>query len=187
MLIATNSQTREMASIIARFATGDGEHTTVIDGLFFARRSSPTQPLYVAQWPCLALVVQGAKSLQLRDELFGYGVGDYLVTSIDLPVASRVTKASPRMPLLGFGMAIRSERLEEVIGRVGLTRRTLTAGEMRGGQYRSSRFARCRSQAVTASRQTRRYSSDGATDRTGNSLSPRDRAIWATPDGDCDE
>src|SRR5579863_8762981 len=85
---------REMASIIARFASCDGEHKTAIDSLFFARRSSRTQPVHIAQWPCFALVVQGAKSLRLGPDLYRYGVGDYLVVSLDLPVVSRVTEAS---------------------------------------------------------------------------------------------
>ncbi|MGF6936028.1 AraC-like DNA-binding protein [Paraburkholderia sp. UCT70] len=132
MAIIQNPHSLEMASIIARYANTDGEHTTAIAGLFFARRSSPTQPLYVAQWPCFALVVQGAKSLGLGDELFSYGVGDYLVTSIDLPVASRVTEASGGTPHLGLGMAINPDRLKQLIDRAGLTRRTLDVREMRG-------------------------------------------------------
>jgi AraC-like DNA-binding protein len=132
MAIAANPHSREMASIIARFASSDGEHATAIEGLFFARRSSPTPPLYTAQWPCFALVVQGVKSLQLGEELFSYGVGDYLVTSIDLPVVSRVTRASARMPHLGLGMAINPERVKEVLDRIRPVRRALAAHEMRG-------------------------------------------------------
>ena len=100
-----------MASIIARFALSDGEYLTAIDGLFFNRRSSPTQPIHTAQWPCFALVVQGAKTLEVGSELYRYGVGDYLVVSIDVPVVSRVTEASAALPHLGLGMAIAPERL----------------------------------------------------------------------------
>ncbi|MGH8777963.1 AraC family transcriptional regulator N-terminal domain-containing protein [Paraburkholderia sp.] len=121
-----------MASIIARFASSDGEYATAIDGLFFARRSSPTQPLHIAQWPCLALVVQGAKSLRLGEELLSYGVGDYLVTSIDLPVASRVTRASAQTPQLGFGMAIKPDRLKQVLDLVAPTKQAFATHEMRG-------------------------------------------------------
>src|SRR5712692_3343715 len=107
-----------MASIIARFATSDGECSTAIGNLFFARRSSPTQPIHTTQWPCFALVVQGAKSLTLGDEVYRYGVGNYLVVSLDLPVVSRVTEASSEKPHLGLGMAIDPERLKEVMNRV---------------------------------------------------------------------
>ncbi|MDB5986330.1 MAG: bacterial regulatory s, tetR family protein [Nevskia sp.] len=121
-----------MASIIARFAASDGEYSTAISSLFFNRRSSPTQPLHLAQWPCFALVVQGAKSLGLGREIYRYGVGDYLVVSIDLPVVSRVTQASPAAPHLGLGMAIAPDRLREVLGRVKLATSIVAPDAMRG-------------------------------------------------------
>jgi AraC-like DNA-binding protein len=120
---------QELASIIARFAKKDGEYSTPIRGLFFARRSSPTQPLHTAQWPCFALVVQGAKSLGLGAELYRYGVGDYLLVSIDLPVVSRVTKASVKTPHLGLGMAISPDRLRQVLGSITVARSSLAPDE----------------------------------------------------------
>lgn len=111
---------REMSAIIARYADSDGEFHTAISNLFFNRRTSPSQPLHTAQWPCFALVTQGAKSLTLGDEVFDYGVGDYLVVSLDLPVVSRVTQATAKVPHMGLGMAIDSARLGEVLERVSI-------------------------------------------------------------------
>jgi len=112
-----NDAYREMAAIIARYATAEGEVATAVDTLFLSRRSAPSRPLHTAQWPCLALVVQGEKSLTLGQEVLRYGVGDYLVVALDLPVISRVTVASAQAPLLGLGMAIRPERLKEALRR----------------------------------------------------------------------
>jgi AraC-like DNA-binding protein len=109
---------REMSSIIARYAAEEGEVATAIDSLFLSRRTEPSQPLHTAQWPCFAMVAQGAKSLTLGEEVFDYGVGDYLVVALDLPVTSRITIASSDAPLLGLGMAIRPERLKELFQRV---------------------------------------------------------------------
>jgi AraC-like DNA-binding protein len=128
----TLSQHQEMASIIARFATSDGEYPTAIGSLFFNRRSSPTQPIHTAQWPCFALVVQGTKSLRLGPEVYRYGVGDYLVVSIDLPVVSHVTEASAALPHLGLGMAITPERLRDVLARIKPVRSGIAPDEMRG-------------------------------------------------------
>jgi len=123
---------QEMAAIIARFATEDVEYATPIEGLYFNRRSSPTQPIHTAQWPCFALVLQGAKSLRLGDEHYRYGVGDYLVVSLDLPVVSRVTEASRGTPHLGLGMAINADRLKDVMSRVRLNRSPATSDDVRG-------------------------------------------------------
>ncbi len=120
-----------MASIIARFTTQDEECATDIDTLFLSRRSSTDKSVHTAQWPCFALVVQGAKSLTLGSELHTYGVGDYLVVSLDLPVVSRVTEASPDVPNLGLGMRIEPERLKELFGRIGSANSALASDEMR--------------------------------------------------------
>jgi AraC-like DNA-binding protein len=122
---------QEIASIIARFATGEGEYLTAIDSLFFARRSSATQPHHTAQWPCFALIVQGAKSLEVGSDVYRYGVGDYLVVSLDLPVVSRVTQASPEAPYLGLGVKIDAQQLKDVMGRL-VTRPAAAPDEMRG-------------------------------------------------------
>jgi AraC-like DNA-binding protein len=65
--------------------------------------------------------VQGAKSLGVGSELYRYGVGDYLVVSLDLPVVSRVTEASLETPHFGIAMRIDPDQLKEVIGRVART------------------------------------------------------------------
>jgi AraC-like DNA-binding protein len=121
----------EMVDIVSRHATDDGEHTTSIDGLIFGRRTSPTQLLHTSAQPCFALVLQGEKSLTLGDEVYRYGVGDYLVISIELPVLSQVTRASETTPLLGFGMAINPDRLKEVMGNANVAR-SATPDDIRG-------------------------------------------------------
>ena len=123
---------REMASIIARFANENDDHRTPNDSLFVGSRSKPTAPMHAAIWPCFALVVQGAKQLTLGPESYRYGVGDYLVVSLDLPVVSCIVEASPQVPYLGLGMALHPERLKEALARTGVPLRAQTSDEMRG-------------------------------------------------------
>ncbi|MBN9222231.1 MAG: AraC family transcriptional regulator [Mesorhizobium sp.] len=111
----------EMASIIARHTDGDEECATAIGTLFLSRRSSTGKSIYTAQWPCFALVVQGAKSLELGSQIHSYGVGDYLVVSLDLPVVSRVTEASREAPNLGLGLRIEPGGLKSLLGRISVT------------------------------------------------------------------
>ena len=111
---------QEIASTAARFVTSDGEVTTAIGNLILSRRSSPTAPLYLDYRPCVAIVLQGTKSVTLGEETIHYGVGDYLLTSIELPVTSRVTCASHDVPHLCFVLAIDLERLSSLMGRTDL-------------------------------------------------------------------
>ncbi|MFT4074332.1 MAG: AraC family transcriptional regulator [Asticcacaulis sp.] len=109
---------RELATLIARFATTDGDIRTPVDGLFIGRRSAPGDPVHKGQHACFALVAQGAKSVTVGGETHHYGVGTCMVVSLDLPVISCVTEASPDVPQLGVGMLINGERLREVIARL---------------------------------------------------------------------
>ena len=114
-VIRVEELVREMATIVARFAEHDGEHRTPVDSLYVGRSSAPTLPLLKMQWPCLAIVLQGAKSVTVGVETHEYGVGDYVVVSLDLAVASRVTSAAPDQPHLAVGMAIRPHVLHDVM------------------------------------------------------------------------
>lgn len=109
---------REIADIIARYATAHGG-ATGIGSLFLKRQTEPTQLTHTAQWPCFGLVVQGSKRIQLGDETYHYGAGDYLLVSLDLPMSSCVVDASEDEPHLGMGMAIDPRHLGEVLGRFG--------------------------------------------------------------------
>jgi AraC-like DNA-binding protein len=123
---------QELAAIIARYATDSGQYSTAIQGLYLSKKVVTDKPLYLAQWPCIALVVQGEKSVTLGQEVHRYGVGDYLLVSLDLPVISQVTKASKDKPNLGIGMAIHPHRLHQLLNRITLRDRILKMNEVKG-------------------------------------------------------
>ncbi|MBY5791374.1 helix-turn-helix domain-containing protein [Rhizobium leguminosarum bv. viciae] len=123
---------QEIADIAMRFTPDDGEFTTAIGNLFLSRRSNPSNPLHSSYRPCLALVLQGAKSLRLGDEHISYAMGDYLLTSLDLPVAWRVTEASPEVPHLCLALGIDSEKLLELLSRIDIPRPAAHTDGQRG-------------------------------------------------------
>lgn len=118
----------ELAALIARHTAGDGTHPTAIATLFFGRRSAPPEALHTAQQPCFALVAQGGKSLSLGAHTLHYGVGDFLLVALDVPVVSHVTQASPERPYLGLGLNIDTARLAELMSRTGPPSSALASG-----------------------------------------------------------
>lgn len=122
----------EIVSIAERFTPGDGEFATAIDDLFLSRRCIPSDPFHSSYRPCLALVLQGAKSLRLGAETINYTIGEYLLTSFDLPVAWRVTEASPEKPHLCLALAIDIEKLSELLRRVDVPHPAPPEGQQRG-------------------------------------------------------
>lgn len=113
---------RELASLAKRFIETDGECRTAIDGLSLSRRSTPSVPCHSSYRPCLAMVLQGAKSLRLGSATINYARGEYLVTSLDLPVTWRVVEASAEAPHLCLSLAIDSEKLVDLLGRSDIRR-----------------------------------------------------------------
>lgn len=123
---------QELASIIARFATEDGEYRTPIDGLNLYRQSAATVWQHGAYRPCYAIVVQGRKTLTVGTDTYHYGVGEYILTALDLPVSSQVTNVRSDTPYLCFSMALDGERLKELLSRVNVPRQAVTAEPLRG-------------------------------------------------------
>jgi AraC-like DNA-binding protein len=95
-----------LARAISRFAQSDGDHDTAIPGLTLHRRSRPTEPLPCIYHLGLGVVAQGDKQVQLGSESIGYGPGHSILTTIDVPVVSHVTRASAREPFLAMMLTV---------------------------------------------------------------------------------
>ncbi|CDM58301.1 putative HTH-type transcriptional regulator yqhC [Rhizobium favelukesii] len=119
---------QEIASIAARHADGEGEFRTAIESLGISRRHTPSAPCHGSYRPCIALVIQGAKSLRLGTDVINYGAGDYLLTSLDLPVTWRVVEASPEVPHFCLTLAVNSEKVLDLLSRTDLPRPTAPVG-----------------------------------------------------------
>ena len=99
---ADRSAQSALASTIERFAQSDGDIVTPVQGLSLHRRSSATEPLHCIYNLGLGVVAQGAKQVLVGAETIGYGPGQSMLTTIDLPVVSHVTRATAREPFLGM-------------------------------------------------------------------------------------
>jgi len=117
-----------LAERIARLAPYDGGFEMRLPGLHLYRISKATKELYHGvQTPGLCLVAQGAKSVLVDKELFEYDEDRVLVYSLDMPVASRVVRASTEKPYLAMRLDLDPQRIAELLPKVhprGLPRAT---------------------------------------------------------------
>ena len=93
----------ELKSLVARHAR-PGAPATVLAGVRATISRVPTEAIHCVNGPSLGLVVQGAKRTIVGDRVFEYGEGDFVVTSVDLPIASRIVRASADRPYLACGL-----------------------------------------------------------------------------------
>jgi AraC-like DNA-binding protein len=123
---------QELTALAARHAVeGDGAESA-IEGLRLHRCSAPTAPLHTAYRPSYTLVLQGTKSLVLGGESYRYGVGQYLLTSVELPVASWVVEASGDMPYFCLCLDLRMDRLHDLLGRTRVEQEAASSEGIRG-------------------------------------------------------
>jgi len=102
-----------------RFTPHDGAFDLRLPGLHLYRISHATTELYHGvQTPGLCLVAQGAKSVLLEQELFEYDESRFLVYAVDVPVASRVVRASTDIPYLSLRMDLDPQRITELLPKV---------------------------------------------------------------------
>jgi AraC-like DNA-binding protein len=90
---------------------------SAMPGVHLLRFRWTSLPLISTQFPCMALVLQGAKSVEFGGRHLEYGTGQYLLASVDVPAASRIVNASKTHPLLAVAVQIDFVELKEAIQR----------------------------------------------------------------------
>ena len=96
----------ELRMLITRHA-GSAPAATAVPGIRAVTSDAPTELAHHVMEPTLAVIAQGAKRAVLGDKVFEYSAGQYLVVSVDLPIAGHVVKASRELPYLAAGFTLK--------------------------------------------------------------------------------
>ncbi|MFD8378247.1 AraC family transcriptional regulator N-terminal domain-containing protein [Streptomyces sp. NPDC059679] len=104
----------ELRRRIARLAHGT-QGPSWTEGIVALSADGPTIELGTVTEPVFALVAQGTKHSVLGDRVFDYRAGQYLVVTIDLPLISQITQASPDEPFLAFGLPLNPHTIAELL------------------------------------------------------------------------
>jgi AraC-like DNA-binding protein len=105
---------KRLAQAIAAVAQSDGDYATAIPALLLYRRKAPTEPLHCIYHLGLVVVAQGSKQVLLGEEIINYGPGQSLLTTVDLPVISHVTRASAHEPVLALVLTLDTRDIAQV-------------------------------------------------------------------------
>jgi AraC-like DNA-binding protein len=116
----------ELRALIARHGRAPGE-PGALPGLRVTAATRPTPVEHHVCEPGLGLVAQGAKQTLLGDETFDYETGHYIVTTIDLPISSRIVRASPAAPYLSVGLVLQPAAIAALLLETAVAERE-TAG-----------------------------------------------------------
>ena len=93
---------KELAGSISKALDGAADLSTEVPGLTLYRNTAPTAPNPCTYEPSLLLIPQGKKRVDLGKQSYVFGESTFLLTSIELPIVSRVSVASVEKPYLAF-------------------------------------------------------------------------------------
>src|SRR5579864_6780090 len=93
---------KELAGSISKVLDGAAYLSTGVPGLALYRNTAPTAPNPCTYEPSLLLIPQGRKRVDLGKQSYVFGESTFLLTSIELPIVSRVSVASVQKPYLAF-------------------------------------------------------------------------------------
>ena len=93
---------KELAGAISKALDGATDLSTDVPGLALYRNTAPTAANPCTYEPSLLLIPQGKKRVDLGKQSYVFGESTFLLTSIELPIVSRVSVATAEKPYLAL-------------------------------------------------------------------------------------
>jgi AraC-like DNA-binding protein len=119
--LSVASRTGKLRSGLARriaYLIGSSESRTGdIPGVSLYRRTAPTEPCRATYEPGVFVIPQGKKQVELGSNTFIYDASRFLLTSIDLPIVTRVVEASEEVPCLALAIRLEMSMVRELLSR----------------------------------------------------------------------
>ncbi len=115
---------QELIEIAKRHAPKDGFISTLLPSLEIVRSASPSDPVPAVYRPSLCYVLQGTKEVSVARRPYRYSGGDYLVSSVDLPVTGEIIEATRGRPYLCLVISIEPSLVYDVLQAAPLRLRT---------------------------------------------------------------
>ncbi len=108
----------ELAERIARAIREDGK-VAPLKGLHLFRVSSPMGLVHGVTSLAFCVIAQGSKEVLLGSNRYQYDPAHYLLTTVELPIVSRVIEASPERPYLSFRLELDPTLVSSVLVEAG--------------------------------------------------------------------
>jgi AraC-like DNA-binding protein len=113
----TRELRQELAHRIALFMGSAEKRVIDIPAMVIVRRTAPTAPCSITYCASVTVIAQGRKRVDLGRTAFICDASRFLLTSVDLPVVSRVVEASEKVPCLAFSLKLDMPMVRELLSR----------------------------------------------------------------------
>jgi len=106
---------QDIIEIIKRHVRKDGFGPTAVSPLQVVRSSAPSDPVPAIYRPSLCFVLQGTKEVCISGRTYRYSAGQYLVSSVDLPLTGEIIEATPARPYLCLVVSLAPTLIYDVL------------------------------------------------------------------------
>ncbi|HEV2578071.1 MAG TPA: AraC family transcriptional regulator [Acidobacteriaceae bacterium] len=106
---------KELSGAITKALGRSPQLSTPLLGLTLYQNTAPTAPNPCTYEPSLLVIAQGRKRVDLGKQSYEFGGSTFLVTSIELPVVSRVCAASAEKPYLALFLKLDMGMVRDVL------------------------------------------------------------------------
>lgn len=107
--------TAPLIQAISRMVAMPGDHATGLPQLSFHQRNTPDQATHCIYNLGLGLVLQGEKQVIIGENVYTCRAGHTMLTTMDLPVTSHVTQASPVKPFLAVLLLLDLQLITQLV------------------------------------------------------------------------
>lgn len=108
----------ELVERIARVVPEDGR-VEPLRGLTFNRCASKVGPIHAVAQPCLCVIAQGSKSIELGGSHYPYDPFHYLLITAPLPLVGQVVEATAEKPYLSLRLMLEAPLVSSVMVEAG--------------------------------------------------------------------
>jgi len=105
----------ELSRLINRHSAHEGRNSTAIAGLHLAKACKAGFAVPRLYEPCLCIIAQGQKQILSDQTVYTYSPAHYLLVSVNLPLAGRVTQATRDRPYYGLQIRLDSQKIREFL------------------------------------------------------------------------
>ncbi|WP_379135180.1 AraC family transcriptional regulator [Paenibacillus sp. sgz500958] len=88
---------------------------TGISFVSLLKADRPTTLQYGFFTPGICVVLQGNKTLIVRNNTYNYGAGDYIASNLDMPIKGQVSQASQEAPYIAIRIAFTTDEIASVV------------------------------------------------------------------------
>jgi AraC-like DNA-binding protein len=90
-----------------------------LEGLYLRRASTSAELLHGVSEPAFCVIAQGSKEVLLGESVYRYDPAHYLLATVELPIISHVTDASPDRPYLSLRLGLEPALVGSVLVEAG--------------------------------------------------------------------